>query len=75
MRLSLGTMCRLRVTTKTFECVSGVVSMPLMRLHGVLSLSVADPDYPCKRKDLMGGIKKCIPRDRLSVAVPLAGKA
>jgi hypothetical protein len=31
MRLSLGTMCRLRVTTKTLECVSRVVSMPPIR--------------------------------------------
>lgn len=54
-------MCRLRVTTKTVEFASGVASMPLIRLHGVLSVSVADPDGPCKRKDLIGGIKKCIP--------------
>jgi hypothetical protein len=60
MRLSLGTMCRLRATTKTLECVPGVVSMSLMRLHGILSVSVADPDCPCKRKDLMGGIKKSL---------------
>lgn len=26
-----------------------------------LGVSVADPDSPCKRKDLMGEIKKCIP--------------
>jgi len=32
-----------------------------MRLHGILSVSVADPDHRCKRKDLMEGIKKCIP--------------
>jgi len=61
MRLVLGTMCRLHVTTKTLELISGVVSISLMGLNGILSESVADPDRACKRKDLIGGIKKCIP--------------
>ena len=69
MRLSLGAMCRLCVTTKTLECVSGVVSILLIRLHGILGVSVADPDRSCKRKDLMGGIRKCIPKPHGIVAV------
>ena len=46
--------------------------MPPMGLHTIPGVSVADPDRPCKRKDLMGGIKKCIPRHRVAVAVPPA---
>jgi hypothetical protein len=61
MRLSLGAMCRLHFTTKTLELISGVVPVPLMRLNGIPNESVAEPDRPCKRKDLIGGIKKCIP--------------
>src|SRR5262245_2289688 len=39
----------------------GLCIHPTHVLTQFLSKSVADPDRPCKRKDLMRGIKKCIP--------------
>src|SRR5262245_9593702 len=39
----------------------GLCIHPTHVLTQFLSESVADPDRPCKRKDLMRGIKKCIP--------------